>query len=211
MGMLFTLIILGVLMFINTDTANSLKNDIPVYDNFPSDGIKFYDLMPLFSSGKYIGIVDSMSDELVNQEIWKFYQHAYVEQPIFLRDKIPIDKVVCVESRGIMLGAAVAQRVRCGFVPLRKPNKLPGDVLEIPYGLEYGVSKLCVQKSSISKNDSVVLIDDVLATGGTLLAATQLIKELGGKIESIRVLLEIKNLHGREKLSQFKVESLIQV
>jgi adenine phosphoribosyltransferase len=108
-----------------------------------------------------------------------------------------IDVVAGVEARGLILGSAVALHLGKGFIPLRKKGKLPGVTLEVSYGLEYGKDTLEIQKGVLNPGDRVLLIDDVLATGGTLVAGVKLIEQCGAVVDSVAVALEISDLHGR--------------
>jgi len=120
-----------------------------------------------------------------------------------------IDKVVGVESRGFIFGAMLANELKAGFVPIRKPGKLPAEKESQTYQLEYGLDKIEIHKDAISKGDKVLIHDDLLATGGTAEAACKLIEKLGGDVVQISFIVELAFLNGREKLRTYKVNSLI--
>ena len=120
-----------------------------------------------------------------------------------------IQKVVSVESRGFIFGSALAYRLKAGFVPVRKPGKLPAKTLREEYKLEYGTDALEIHTDAIDRGDRVLLIDDLLATGGTIVAASRLVEKLGGKIISIAFLIELAFLNGRQKLKAYDVSSII--
>jgi adenine phosphoribosyltransferase len=166
-----------------------LKNRIREVPNFPKEGILFYDITPLLQDAQsYHRAVEKMAD--------------------FYRDE-KIHKVVSIESRGFILGAPLAFLLNAGFVPVRKGGKLPSEVNEIKYSLEYGESTLAIHKDAISLGDRVLIVDDLLATGGTAAATVHLIQELGGAIAGIAFLIELQELKGREKLKGHPVLSLI--
>jgi adenine phosphoribosyltransferase len=114
-----------------------------------------------------------------------------------------------MESRGFILGAPVAYRLGAGFVPVRKPGKLPSDVYEARYELEYGSDALAIHQDAVAPGEKVLIVDDVIATGGTVSATVQLIKKLGGVIQGIAFLIELTGLRGRNKLDGYNVISLV--
>jgi len=166
----------------------------PVPD-FPIPGILFQDIAPLISNPKAF--------ELVTKE--------------FAQTETPFNLVAGVESRGFILASAIAIDSAVGFVPIRKAGKLPGAVIKREYGLEYGSDSLEMQVAAFSevKDPRVLLIDDVLATGGTLIAALELIAELAGEVCEVAVLLEICALGGRERMlaafPNLKIRALVQI
>lgn len=121
-----------------------------------------------------------------------------------------VDKVVGVESRGFILGGALAARLGAGFVPVRKPGKLPAATLRQEYALEYGTDAIEVHADAIGKGERVLMHDDLLATGGTMAAACRLVESLGGKIVGVSFLIELSFLHGRNLLAPYDVYSLVQ-
>ncbi len=120
-----------------------------------------------------------------------------------------IDKVVSVESRGFIFGSALAYRLGAGFVPVRKPKKLPAKALREEYQLEYGSDALEIHEDAIQKNEKILIVDDLLATGGTITAACNLVKKLEGNIVGIAFLIELSFLNGRSKLKGYDIFSII--
>jgi len=166
-----------------------LKSVIREIPNFPKEGILFYDITTLLKDG-----------ELFRRVIEKFAK---------LYEDERIDKVVAIESRGFILGSALAYRLNAGFIPVRKAGKLPSDVYETEYNLEYGSSALAVHRDAIATGERVVIIDDLLATGGTIAATVDLVKQLDGVIIGIAFLVELTALRGRHRLDGHQVVSLI--
>jgi adenine phosphoribosyltransferase len=159
------------------DDALSLIREIPDY---PQPGIRFQDITPLLAHGEaFIAITE------------KFATYA---------DSSTL--VAGIEARGFIFASAVANQLRSGFVPIRKAGKLPHLTISESYGLEYGVDTLEVHVDAITPGANVLLIDDVLATGGTIAAAIELVQRLGGKVIHVLALLEIEGLPGREQLNQ---------
>ncbi len=117
-----------------------------------------------------------------------------------------IDKVVGVESRGFIFGAMLANELKAGFVPIRKPGKLPAERESQTYQLEYGLDKIEIHRDAISEGDKVLIHDDLLATGGTAEAACKLVEKLGGKVEQLSFIVELSFLNGREKLQELQCE-----
>lgn len=163
-----------------------LIRDVP---NFPIEGIIFKDITPLLKSNE--GYQETLSQ-----------LHKLAEGK-------GITKVVGIESRGFIFGGALAAKLDAGFVPIRKPGKLPSDKLSEEYELEYGTDKIEIHKDSIEPNDVVLLHDDLLATGGTMNAACKLIEKMGAKVVQISFLIELDFLNGRDKLKEYNVMSLI--
>lgn len=168
----------------------NLESKIRNIQDFPKPGIGFKDITTLLKDG----------------EAFKEAVDRIVEN---LKDK-DIDYVVGPEARGFLLGAPVAYALGAGFVPIRKPGKLPAEVVSFEYDLEYGTDKIEMHKDSIEECKKVVIIDDLLATGGTVEAATKLIESLGGEIVSIQFLIELEFLNGKDKLKGYDVESIIK-
>jgi len=166
-----------------------LKSRIREIQNFPKEGILFYDITPLLMDADYFHrVIEKLAD--------------------FYRDE-DIRKVVAIESRGFILGAPLAYLLKAGFVPVRKAGKLPSEVYEVKYDLEYGTNTLAIHKDAISLGERVLIVDDLLATGGTISATVHLIQKLGGAIAGIAFLVELQELRGREKLKGHPVLSLI--
>ena len=168
----------------------NLESKIRNIQDFPKPGIGFKDITTLLKDG-----------EAFKEAIDKIVEN--------LKDK-DIDYVVGPEARGFLLGAPVAYAIGVGFVPIRKPGKLPAEVVSFEYDLEYGTDKIEMHKDSIEEGKKVAIIDDLLATGGTVEAATKLIESLGGEIVSIQFLIELEFLNGKEKLKGYDVESIIK-
>jgi adenine phosphoribosyltransferase len=122
----------------------------------------------------------------------------------------PVDKVVAIESRGFILGGVLASRLGAGFVPVRKPGKLPAKTLRASYALEYGTDTLEIHEDALDKGDRVLIVDDVIATGGTAHAVGELVDRLGAKVVAFAFLVELTFLNGREKLAGREVLSLIR-
>ena len=126
----------------------------------------------------------------------------------FAKDK-KINKVVGIESRGFIFGSMLAHKLNCGFIPVRKPGKLPAEKVSISYSLEYGEDRLEMHKDAIEPGDKVLVHDDLLATGGTMNAVCQLIEQLGGEIVQVSFIVELSFLHGRDKLKPYDVRSIV--
>lgn len=167
-----------------------LKQFIRNIPDFPKQGILFRDITTL----------------LKNPEAFNFALEQLYNSIV---DK-NITKVVAIESRGFIFGSLLANKLNAGFVPIRKPNKLPAEKLSQEYELEYGTDKIEIHKDAITPDDKVLLHDDLLATGGTMLAATKLVENLGGKISQISFLIELEALKGRELLKNYTVTSIIK-
>ena len=165
------------------------KSFIREVPDFPKPGILFYDITTLL---KEPICLRAIIDDLVQQ-----YQES------------GITKVVGMESRGFILGSPLAYHLNAGFVPVRKPGKLPADVFEVKYNLEYGSNSLAIHRDAIQEGESVLIVDDLLATGGTAAATIHLIRQLGGEIAGIGFLVELLGLEGRKKLNGCPVHSLI--
>lgn len=164
----------------------SLVRDIP---DFPKKGIVFKDIMPLLGDRDALRyIVDAM------------FVHYFGTR---------IDKVVSAEARGFILGPAVAYHLGAGFVAVRKPGKLPYKVKQVTYDLEYGTDSLTIHEDALRPGDQVLLVDDLLATGGTMAATAELVESLGGKVIGAGFIIELAFLKGREKLKGYDVFSLI--
>ena len=164
----------------------ALIREVP---NFPRPGILFYDITTLLKDAKALrAVTDELSDRYV---------------------ALGIGKVVGIESRGFILGGTLATRLGAGFVPVRKPGKLPADLYEVKYNLEYGSSSLAIHRDAIGIGEKVLIVDDLLATGGTAAATVHLIRQLGGEIAALDFLVELKSLGGREKLAGYEVHSTI--
>ena len=158
-----------------------LKAKIRDIPDFPKEGILFRDITTLLK--------DKETFKKVIDKFTAFYKDEGVQ------------KVVGIESRGFIFGAPLAHQLDAGFIPIRKPGKLPSDVYEAKYELEYGTDTLAIHQDAISPGEKVLIVDDLLATGGTMSAAVDLIKQLGGTIVGIAFLIELAGLKGRDKLN----------
>jgi len=165
------------------------KSFIREVPDFPKPGILFYDITTLL---KEPTCLRAIIDDLVQK-----YQGA------------GISKVVGIESRGFILGSPLAYHLNAGFVPVRKPGRLPADVFEVKYNLEYGSNSLAIHRDAIQEGESVLIVDDLLATGGTAAATVHLIRQLGGEIAGVSFLVELSGLNGRRKLAGCAIHSLI--
>lgn len=157
--------------------------------DFPEPGIQFKDITPLFKDPEMLRLA-------VNQLI-----HPFLDKRI--------TAIVGMEARGFVFGSLAAWEMGIGFVPLRKPGKLPYDVETVSYDLEYGSASLEIHTDALDKNDKVLLIDDLIATGGTAIASCQLIEKLGAEVSACAFVVEIDDLNGRQLLSQYQVHSLL--
>lgn len=165
----------------------SIANYIRDVKDFPKEGIVFKDITPLLNNPE------------ARKECLKLLVSG-------LNGK-KIDKVVGVESRGFLFGMLLAQELNVGFVPVRKPKKLPYKTISASYTLEYGTDTLEIHIDAIQKGDKVLIHDDVLATGGTAKAVCELVERLGGEIVQCNFLMELAFLNGREKISQYEIYS----
>ena len=167
-----------------------LKEKIRVIEGFPVDGISFKDITTLLKDAGAL-------NECINQMAGRFKdQH--------------VDIIVGPESRGFIFATPLAYLMKTGFVPVRKPGKLPGETISYEYSLEYGMDSLEIHKDSILPGQKVLIVDDLLATGGTMFAAAKLVEKLGGEVVGLGFLIELEDLNGRDKLTDYKVESLVK-
>ena len=167
-----------------------LKQSVRVIEDFPKEGISFKDITTLLKDGKALKYaIDHIVEDLKDKEV---------------------DIVVGPEARGFLMGTPVAYALGVGFVPVRKPGKLPAEVEEYSYDLEYGSNTLQIHKDAIKPGQKVALVDDLLATGGTTEAAIKLIEKLGGEVVSAQFLIELEELNGKAKLGDYHVNSLIK-
>jgi adenine phosphoribosyltransferase len=167
-----------------------LKSKIREIEDFPIKGVSFKDITTLTrDKDAFNQAVSSMIDDLKDKEV---------------------DYIVGPEARGFLFGAAVAYGLGVGFVPIRKPGKLPGKTTSFEYELEYGTNTLEIHTESIKKGDRIAIVDDLLATAGTVMAATKLIESLGGDVVALEFVIELTFLGGREKLEGYHVNSLVK-
>ena len=161
--------------------------DVP---DFPKEGILFRDITPLMADG----------------EAFKFA----CDEIIAFAKEVGAELVVGPESRGFILGCPVSHAMKIGFVPVRKPNKLPRKTISYKYNLEYGSNELHMHVDSVKKGQKVIIIDDLLATGGTVEATIKLVEQLGGEVVGCAFLIELADLKGRDRLKNYKVKTLIK-
>jgi adenine phosphoribosyltransferase len=158
--------------------------------DWPKKGILFRDITPLLADGRaFAEAVKTISDRFRSKKI---------------------DYVAAVEARGFIFGAAVAVNLGAGFIPIRKKGKLPHKTESVTYDLEYGTDTLQVHSDAVKKGSKVLMVDDLLATGGTMAAACKLIEKIGGKVQAIAFLIELKDLGGRKKIENYNVSVEMQ-
>jgi len=166
---------------------NELIRDV---SDFPKKGIVFKDITTLLKDGPAFA------------EVINMFKKRYEDKRV--------DKVAGIESRGFIFGGALANLLNCGFVPVRKPGKLPYDTISEDYSLEYGTNSLEIHTDAVAEGENILIIDDLLATGGTAEAVVKLIKRLKGNIIGVEFLIELDFLNGRKKLEGYPVNSLIK-
>jgi len=167
-----------------------IKSKIRTVPHWPKQGVMFRDITTL------------LKDPEAMRHVIKKFAERY-------RDK-KITKIVGVESRGFIFGAILAHELGIGFVPARKPGKLPSKTTKVEYELEYGKDALEMHEDAIEQGDKVLIVDDLCATGGTLKATAELVEKLGGKVEEIAYLIDLPELKGKEKLGNYNVFNLIE-
>ena len=169
------------------DYLKKLIREIP---DFPKPGILFYDITTLLKDGPgFRAVIDALKEH---------YQGSGV------------DTVIGIEARGFIFAPALAYALGAGFVPVRKPRKLPSDRVSVSYQLEYGTDSLEIHKDAIANGHSVLIVDDLLATGGTAEAVTKLVEQVGGKVAGAGFVIELSFLNGRRKLEGYDVFSLLK-
>lgn len=173
----------------DTELQSKIKGLIRDIPDFPKPGILFRDITTLLS--------DKEGLHLACEAMAKPFQNLGIEQ------------VIGAESRGFIFGVAIAHSLKCGFVPIRKPGKLPSNKISESYELEYGTDSLEIHSDAVKPSQKVLLCDDLLATGGTMEACCKMVEKLGGEIMGVSFLIELAFLNGREKLSKYKVETVI--
>ncbi|HPG31312.1 MAG TPA: adenine phosphoribosyltransferase [bacterium] len=167
-----------------------LKDIIRDVENFPKQGIIFKDITPLLGDGKYFNKMIKMFIESVKD--------------------LKIDKVLGAEARGFIIAAPVAYKLKAGFIPARKPRKLPYKTISQSFNLEYGTDSFEIHTDAIKPGENILILDDVLATGGTAEALVKLVETLGGNVIGLRFLIELSFLKGLDKLQKYNVKSLIK-
>ena len=166
------------------------KEKIAIISNFPKEGVSFKDITPLIGDGKaFQELIDTMAKKL---------------------KELKVDYIAGPEARGFIFGVPLAYALGVGFIPIRKPGKLPQETVSITYDLEYGTDTLEIHKNAFKRGDRVALVDDLLATGGTISACAKLIELAGGEVASIDFMIELTELKGRDKLEGYHVESMVQ-
>ena len=172
------------------DSVDSIADRIRDVPDFPKKGILFKDITPVLSD------IDTL--------------RASIKEMAAPFMDLKIDVVVGIESRGFIFGAPIADVLNCSFVPVRKPGKLPWKTETVSYELEYGTDALEIHEDAITEGQHVLIVDDLLATGGTAEATCKLVSKLGGNIKGLSVLIELEDLNGRKRLNQYNVHSLVQ-
>lgn len=166
-----------------------LLNTVRSIPDFPKEGIIFRDVTTLFQNpDAYRELMDRLTETL---------------------DGVKVDAVAGPEARGFVLGSVLAYKLHAGFVPVRKPGKLPYETVSYSYDLEYGSDTVEIHKDAIVPGMKVVVVDDLLATGGTALAACKLVEQLGGTVAGVRFAIELEGMGGREKLKDYDVKSIL--
>ena len=168
----------------------NLKDKIRTIPDFPIEGIMFRDITTLLQ--------DKDAFKQTCDELYRRYKDRN------------IDVVVGIESRGFIFGSVLAYNPGVGFVPIRKPGKLPAKTIKEEYKLEYGKDAVEIHEDAIKKGDNVLIIDDLIATGGTVCAACRLIEKLGGKVEELAFVIELPDLKGRDKIKGYKIFSMVE-
>src|SRR5450432_118911 len=167
----------------------NLKSLIREVPDFPKPGINFYDITTLLQNPSGLrAVIDDLGATYKGKEV---------------------DRVVGIEARGFIFAPAVAYALSAGFVPMRKPKKLPAPVERVEYALEYGTDAVEVHRDAIEPGHNVLIVDDVLATGGTAAAAAQLVEKLGGRVAGLSFVIELDMLKGRDKLPGYDVQTLL--
>jgi adenine phosphoribosyltransferase len=171
------------------DEAINLSKYIRAIPDWPVKGVLFRDITPLLAdAAAFKAALDTMTAPFIGKEI---------------------EYVAAVESRGFIFGAAIAEKLNAGFVPIRKKGKLPFKTKSVTYDLEYGTDTIEVHADAFAKGAKVLLVDDLIATGGTIAAAAHLVEKLGGDVVGITFLIELSFLHGRDKLNSYNVKTVI--
>jgi adenine phosphoribosyltransferase len=174
---------------VTVSTIEELRAKIREIPDFPKPGILFYDITTLLKDpDSFEAVIDRMADAVKDDRI---------------------DVVVGMESRGFIFAAPLAYKLKAGFVPVRKLGKLPAETIEVEYDLEYGTATLEVHRDAISDGQRVLLVDDLLATGGTVLGTIELVRQLGGQIAGLSFMVELSALHGRDKLTDYQIHTLL--
>lgn len=167
-----------------------LKSKIRVIEDFPKEGISFKDITTLLNDKDvFKETIDQITKEV---------------------EGIDFDYIAGIEARGFIFGAPLAYNLGKGFVPIRKPGKLPGKTVEVSYDLEYGSNTIQMHADSLKKGDKVLILDDLLATGGTAVAATKIVEAIGAEVAAVGFLIELTDLKGMELLKDYKTFSIVK-
>ena len=167
-----------------------LKSKIRVIEDYPTEGISFKDITTLLrDKDAFKETIDQLEEKLKDYEF---------------------DYIAGIESRGLIFGAPLADRLSKGFIPIRKPGKLPGEIEKVSYELEYGSNELEMHKDALEGGEKVIILDDLIATGGSAKAAAKLVEAVGGKVVCFEFLIELTGLKGRDYLKDYDVISLIK-
>jgi adenine phosphoribosyltransferase len=174
---------------VTVSSADDLRAKIREVPDFPKPGILFYDITTLLKDpDAFREVIDRMTEQVKDSRV---------------------DLVVGMESRGFIFSAPLAYQLRAGFVPVRKLGKLPAETIEVEYDLEYGTATLEIHKDAIQPGQRVLIVDDLLATGGTVQGTIELVQRLGGEIAGLSFMVELTGLHGREQLGDFQIHTLL--
>lgn len=166
----------------------SLKDKVRAIPDYPKKGVIFRDVTTLLKEGQdFKEAIDKMAEKIDYE----------------------IDKVIGIEARGFIVGAPLAYKLSKGFIPIRKPGKLPCEKISVEYDLEYGTDSIEMHIDGIKKGERVVIVDDLLATGGTSQAAIKLLESLGAEVAGLLFLMELDDINGRKKLKNYRVDSII--
>ena len=168
----------------------NLKEKVRTIPDWPVKGVMFRDITTLLQD-----------PEVFKATCDAFYNHY---------KDTKIDKIVAIDARGFIIGSVLSYKLNVGFIPVRKKGKLPADTISADYSLEYGTNTVEMHKDAISKGDKVLIVDDLIATGGTISAAIQLVEQLGGEIIECAFIIELPDLKGREKIKDYKIFKLIE-
>jgi adenine phosphoribosyltransferase len=174
---------------VTVTSADDLRKLIREVPDFPKPGILFYDITTLLKDPEaFRQVIDRMVEQVRGVEI---------------------DVVVGMESRGFIFSAPIAYQLKAGFVPVRKLGKLPAETIEVEYALEYGTATLEIHRDAIQEGQRVLIVDDLLATGGTVMGTIELVQRLGGVVAGLSFMVELSALRGREQLSQYAIHALL--
>ncbi|EMR05844.1 Adenine phosphoribosyltransferase [Bhargavaea cecembensis DSE10] len=167
-----------------------LKQYVTIVENYPKEGISFKDITTIMDNGPV-------------------YKYA-TDQIVEYAKKVGAEIIVGPEARGFIIGCPVAYALNIGFAPVRKEGKLPRETIRVEYGLEYGKDVLTIHRDAIKQGQKVLIVDDLLATGGTVEATVKLVEELGGEVAGCAFLIELSYLDGRERLKGYDVHALMK-